>query len=215
MSIKAIIFDFDGTIADTAPLVLDSWQHTFRTLTGKEYDEEALCQTLGEPLAKTMARFFPGRDQEALAIYRDWQAAQGQERWALFPGMHDCLRELRDRGYRLGIVTSRTKATCERGLDTLKIGHYIEGLVTCDDTNEHKPGPGPALAGLAKMGVSADESLFIGDTWYDMACAHNAGIRAVLVGWTRSLDPETAEGINKPDFVVNPMEELLELPERL
>ena len=54
-----VLFDFDGTIMDTNGMILGSWQHTFRTLTGSETDPDMLVRTFGEPLEKTMARFFP------------------------------------------------------------------------------------------------------------------------------------------------------------
>lgn len=213
--IKAVLFDYDGTVGDTNQLVIDSWQHTFMTIRGRRTDDELLYHTFGEPLRETMARFFPEHDlEDALRIYRDWQAAQDQNRWYLFPGMRQLIGELRRRGYRMGIVTSRTRDSLERALVYLGMEDTFSAIVTCDDTAVHKPEPEPALIGLEKLDVSANQALFVGDTHYDMGCAHNAGIEAVLVGWSRSMRPEDKVGIYRPDHEIKEAGELLEILEK-
>lgn len=213
--IKAVLFDYDGTVGDTNQLVIDSWQHTFMTIRGRRTDDELLYHTFGEPLRETMARFFPEHDlEDALRIYRDWQAAQDQNRWYLFPGMRQLIGELRRRGYRMGIVTSRTRDSLERALVYLGMEDTFSAIVTCDDTTVHKPEPEPALIGLEKLDVRPDQALFVGDTHYDMGCAHNAGIEAVLVGWSRSMRPEDKVGIYRPDYEIKNAGELLEILEK-
>ena len=57
--IDTVLFDFDGTVMDTNNVILMSWQHTFRTLLGREESEEKLVETFGEPLETTMKKFSP------------------------------------------------------------------------------------------------------------------------------------------------------------
>lgn len=72
--IDTVLFDFDGTIMDTNNVILMSWQHTFKTLENREEDEDVLTKTFGEPLEKTIERFFPNVPlEEALEVYRGYQ----------------------------------------------------------------------------------------------------------------------------------------------
>lgn len=72
--INTILFDYDGTLMDTNEVVLQSWQHTFRTIRGYEEDPEVIRQTFGEPLVMTLAKLFPETPvDKSLDIYRTFQ----------------------------------------------------------------------------------------------------------------------------------------------
>ncbi|MGI6719965.1 MAG: HAD hydrolase-like protein [Anaerovoracaceae bacterium] len=91
---EAVLFDFDGTIMNTNDIILESWQHTFRTVDGAERPFEDIAPTLGEPLRLTMSKFFPGRDPEDMvAIYRSYQQQVYQDQCPPVPG-----RKVRDTG---------------------------------------------------------------------------------------------------------------------
>ena len=211
MNIRAIIFDFDGTMCNTNQLILDSWQHTFRTFWGREEDPRKIYKTYGEPLRMTMKKIFQHEWEKAIQIYRKWQLAQPDDRWELFPGIYELVVKLKEKGYLVGIVTSRTGDTCRKGLAACGLDGMIDALVTCEDTQVHKPEAEPALIGLAKLGVEADEALFIGDTRFDIGCAHNAGIKAVLVTWSVSMEPGEHEGLFAEDYVIEKPDDLLDL----
>jgi len=212
MTVKAVIFDFDGTVADTNQLVIDSWQHTYKTINGEPHPVEKIVRTFGEPLRESMIKAFPDCDaDEAIEIYRDYQLNRDDRELYLFPGIRELLEGLRERGYRVGIVTSRTRDTTLRGLRSFGIEHLIDSLVTCNDTTRHKPDPEPALIGLKELAVKADEAVFVGDTMFDMGCAHNAGIRAVMVGWTLSVDREEMAGEDGPEYIIEKADDLYEV----
>ncbi len=212
MATEAVIFDFDGTIADTGQLVMDSWQHTFRTVTGAPGDPKAIYRTFGETLRESMSYMFPDQDVDYVAgIYRDYQLMQGDENWTAFAGMPELIRELHGRGISLGVVTSRTGDSLRRGLEIMGLLDAFDTLISCDDTDAHKPEPEPALIGLERLNVQADRALFVGDTVFDIGCAHNAGIQAVLVGWNVSVEPEDKKGIFHPDYEIAEPGELLAL----
>jgi pyrophosphatase PpaX len=212
MAVKAVIFDFDGTVADTNQLVIDSWQHTYKTVKGELHPVEKIVKTFGEPLRESMRKAFPERDtDEVVEIYRDYQLNRDHRELQLFPGIRELLEGLRDRGYKVGIVTSRTKDTTLRGLRRFGIEGLIDSLVTCNDTTKHKPDPEPALIGLQELDVKADEAVFVGDTMFDMGCAHNAGIKAVMVGWTLSVDQEEMSGDDGPEYIIEKADDLYEV----
>ncbi len=190
--VTTVLFDFDGTLVNTNDLIIASWQYTYKHYLGHEVSLEHIIASFGEVLPLTMAREFPDVDtDEACNVYRDYQLHVAEEMIKTFEGIPDLLKELNARGYRVAIVTSRTRESALRYLDMLEISGYFEDLVTCDDTNKHKPDPEPILVCLRKLGVSADEAVMVGDSPFDMKCANNAGVRSVLVDW-RITDSEKA-----------------------
>ena len=120
--IDTVLFDFDGTIMNTNKVIINSWQHTFKIIEGKEGSEEEILKTFGEPLEITMARFFPEMPvQEAVRIYRSYHYDNFESMIELFSGMRELLTELKDRDFKTGIVTSRLRNTTEQGLEKFDI----------------------------------------------------------------------------------------------
>jgi pyrophosphatase PpaX len=95
-----------------------------------------------------------------------------------------------------------------RGLELLDIKQYFKVIVTADDTGEHKPNPAPVLKALELLGAEPEEALMVGDSVFDIQCAHNAGVAAALVNWRAAEDYLYDE---KPDFVVNDAMELVDI----
>jgi len=211
-NIKAVLFDFDGTIFDTNKLILESWQEVFRIKGGSRTEEEILA-TFGEPLVTSMEKWFPGQSEECINIYRNYQKDIFFEKIELYEGMDELIKKLKTLGIFNAIVTSRLTSSTVNTLEKYDLARYFDVIVTCDDTQRHKPDPEPALLALEKLGISAEEAIMIGDSKFDIRCAHNAGIKAALVGWSEAASageiPEN--GQDAPDFVINSAEELLEI----
>lgn len=189
--INTVIFDFDGTIADTNQLIVDSWQAVYRARTGAEGDVDYILSTFGEPLYYSMEKAFPDFDlEETVSIYRDFQRTIFRDAIKPFPGMGELIKGLKDKGYKTGIVTSRLKASTLEGLESMGLEDYIDDLVTVEDTEIHKPNPEPALICLEKLGRKPEESLMIGDSDFDIGCGNNAGMVTVLVGWSAAAKSE-------------------------
>ena len=204
--INTVLFDFDGTIMDTYEVIISSWQHTFKTIDGKERPVSEILKTIGEPLDYTIANLYPAADiGEVLEIYRSYHRDNFGERIKLFPGMKELLCSLKDKGYKLGLVTSRLTNTTMEGLEKYEIKEYFDVVITADDTTKHKPDPEPINTALEKLGARRGESIMVGDTNYDILCAKNAGVKSVLVGWALTAPEHT------PDHVIEKAEDLFEI----
>ena len=212
-----IVFDFDGTIADTNNLIIGSWQAVFRARTGEEGDEKLILSTFGEPLYETMKKMFPEYDvEESVDIYRTYQREIFLEQIGIFPGMKELIIGLKEKGYKVGIATSRLRASTLMGVNKFGLGDSIDALVTVEDTEKHKPDPEPALICLEKLGSTPAESIMVGDSAYDMGCGKNAGMTTVLVGWSevaKSGVESTAKtgaevDIFTPDHIIEKAEDL-------
>ena len=129
--------------------------------------------------------------------------------------MFELVEYLKEKGYKQCIVTSRTTESTLRYLDLFHKRDLFDGLVTCDDTDEHKPDPEPILLGLEKMNCSKEEALMVGDGVFDIKCANNAGVKVALVGWRitdsdNSIIPDAVH-----DYEVETPEDLKKLIETL
>lgn len=207
--INTILFDYDGTLMDTNEVVLQSWQHTFRTIRGHEEDLSVIRKTFGEPLVMTLEKTFPEIPlEESLAIYRTYQKEVFTDFVEVFPGMMELLQQLKEKGYKLGLVTSRTKDTTWRGLEVYGMDQYFDAVITAGDTDKHKPDPEPILITLEKLGAAPEEAIMVGDTMFDLLCAQNAGVRSVIVDWSITMSESEK---SQADHIIKTASELLEL----
>ncbi len=207
-----ILFDFDGTVMDTNTVILKSWQHTFQTIENRSEDEKKIIETFGEPLDITVKKFFPDVPvEEAVEIYRSYHRDNFGDLISVFPGMKELLADVKDQGYKTGLVTSRLLYTTQQGLEKYDLEDYFDIVVTAEDTKKHKPDPEPINIALQKVCSRPENSLMLGDTMFDILCAKNAGVTSVLAGWSLALQAGDDFGENAPDHVIETAGGLLKL----
>lgn len=212
--INTVLFDFDGTIMDTNSVILQSWQHTFRTVEGKERPQQEIFETFGEPLYVTMEKLLPQIPvEDGVKIYRGYHYDNFTDLIEVFPGILELLEEIKNRGYKTGIVTSRLRHTTEIGLKKYNMQKYFDTVVTCDDTDKHKPDPEPVNIALERLGAKPEEAIMIGDSMFDILCARNAGVKAALVSWALAVTDADKYGENAPDYILEKAEDLLDILE--
>ena len=137
--ITTVLFDFDGTIMNTNDVIIESWQHLFRTVEGKERPLEDIYQTMGEPLYVTMEKIIPGITvEEGVTIYRSFMIENFFKMIQPFPGMPELLETLKEKNYKTGLVTSRIGHTTRAGLDEFGLLPFF--VVTVENVEaEGKP----------------------------------------------------------------------------
>ena len=203
-----VLFDLDGTVIDSGAIILASMRHAAETVVGGEWSDAELMKAVGGPgLEAQMVALDPDRVDELVRIYR-----------AHNEPLHDTLEycgnidvvlaELLERGHRLGIVTAKRRVTVELAFAKLPLEHLFEVVVGGDETARHKPDPAPLLLALERLGASAEDAVYVGDSPFDMQAARAAGLYAIGVSWGRI---HTANKLNEADVVIDRPEELLEL----
>lgn len=216
--IEAVIFDFDGTIMNTNRIVMESWQYTYRELTGKEGDKNAILKTFGEPLEQSMINAFPNISSEvSVATYRGFHRDNFLNMIELFPGVENMLADVKKAGYKMGLATSRLKATTYQGLDKYNMRDTFDVIVTVEDVSKHKPDPESLIVTAEKLGAKPENSVMVGDSRFDILCGKNAGALTVLVGWSEAM-PSDINAIKieeRPDFLIKSASELAGILEKL
>ena len=213
MAIRNILFDLDGTLLDTNELIIQSFQHTYQRHLNKQVNKEEIIKNFGEILKITLDREFGEAGEEAIKTYRSFQIGNFEKLIAIHSGVKEGVIELHKQGYKLGIVTSRLNDSALRGLNHFGLKDYFESIVGADNTDVHKPDPTPAFLALKELEGKPEETLLVGDSPYDILCGKNAGITSVIVGW--SALPMDMLLKYEPDYVVDSMEELVALVEKL
>ena len=229
MKKRYIIFDFDGTLANTNNIIVASWQATFEKYLGYSLSVREIEATFGEILVNTIGRLIPEAPaNEVVDYYREYQNSHQQDYEVyVFEGVRELLEQLRERGCIIGVGTSRTAYSFWNYMKKLDMDQLVDEVVTMNDVTSHKPDPETIDAVLKKMMVHAgepfdddsgipdsvrDAAIMIGDTKYDIGCANNARVDSVMVGWSHYVDEEAmlAEGF-VPTYRMEKPEQLLEI----
>ena len=182
MTFAAILFDLDGTILDTTPLILSSLRYATGTTLGRVPEDSLLLANFGRPLEDSLRALAPELDevrfQNFLQCYLDHNWEAHDRLVALVPGVEGVLRELSAAGVPLAVVTSKRRDLALRGLDHFGLGGFFKTVVAREDTQIHKPDPEPVREGIRRLGADASRSLYIGDSPFDMRSGRGAGCHA-------------------------------------
>ena len=214
METKVIIFDFDGTLCDTRSNIIIAFRATMEHLGLDVRDEETCGATIGLTLRDGFKSMYPDFDDAKIdycvETYRQIFAERRKELMPdLFPGVKETLAELRKRGYRMTIATSRLTDSLMLFMRHHGIDHYFEYAVGSDSVTHHKPHPEPALKTLRELNIAPSEAIMVGDMPVDIAMAHNAGIRAIGVDYGNATREELEAA--KADWIVDSITKILEI----
>ncbi len=205
---KYIFFDLDGTLIDTVPLILDSFNYTFIHHFGETRPEEETISYIGMPLINHLRDLYPGHEEELAKTYRDYNDRRHDSCIGVFIGIFETIKRLYEKGIIMGVVTSKRRELALKGLKLFNLDQFFIFVNGSEDSKKHKPDGDPLIVAMGKAGVkNKDEVLYVGDSPLDILCAKNAGIRSAAVAWTYSkrTDLERVE----PDIFIECPADLL------
>ena len=195
------VFDLDGTLADTINLIVESYQHAFRTILGREEDPTVIRSWIGRPLLSAFRDHSPEQADELYATYLQWNADNTERLIRGYDGVREVLRELRAAGVNVGVATSKRRESAQQAMDILGLSEHVEVLVAMEDTERHKPDPTPLLLALERMGRGSNDAVYVGDAVVDVLAGKAAGMDTVAVTWGAGL-PEALHGV-RPTVVAH------------
>ncbi len=214
MKYKLLIFDFDGTLADTRAPIVMAKQETMRQMGIAVMDEETCASTIGLTARLGFQQLYPDLPEEKLeqcvALYRalfDELAAKNPP--VLFPGVLPTLKELSRKGHILTIATSRHNASLNGFLEALDLKPLFHYVLGGEDTPLLKPNPDAVLKTLKDLDIPPEKALVIGDMPFDILMAKRAGVAACGVSYGNAAEEELyASGA---DYVISSFSSLLKL----
>jgi len=210
MSIKAILFDFDGTLANTTDIILAGFHKACIEILGHDVSDTDIIKTFGLTLKAGMEILAdrPEQVDPMRAVYREFFYANHDAMIKPLPGVVAAIKELHEKGILMAVVTSKRRPMALRGNECIGIDKYIKTVISCDDIPNPKPAPDAMLAAIEQLGIKPEECLCVGDSPFDLQSGHNAGTKAVAVGYTLFKWEEMLEK-GKPDYTIASISDLL------
>ncbi len=186
---RAVIFDLDGTLVDSMPLVLRAFAHALLPYCG-EMTPEQITAELGGPPDRLLRKLIADESKipEAMQRLMDYDLAN----WRLiqpFDGMHGLLDYLRGARHALGLWTGRERESTGLILREHGIAPKLDAWVCGDDLPTHKPHPGGLEEAMRQLAVSREQALFVGDADVDVLAGAACGVRTLLICHDRVIDP--------------------------
>ncbi|WP_425456199.1 HAD family hydrolase [Bacillus yapensis] len=200
-----MIFDVDGTILDTEKAILKSLQKVLKE-EGRDFQLEDLRFALGIPGIETLKKL---NVTDLERVHPKWSETvlEFSHEVSVFQDLENVIKALSESPVRTGIVTSKTKQELIDEFEPFGLSSFFEYTICASDTEKHKPHPEPLLVCLDGLNANPDESIYIGDSIYDMQCAKSAGVKFALALW----GSKTTEKFESADFVLKEPKDILDL----
>ena len=195
-SYKAIIYDIDGTLLDTRNMNLYPLIRIIKEETGEDWAFEDVLKFVTYTGMEVMEEL-PIRDKEK--TYARWvqYVNEYEEGASIYEGVLDVLKAFQSRHVLQAIASSKTNAQYQIDFVQKGLDQYISAAVLADDTSRHKPDPDPLLECLKRLGISAEDALYVGDGAADCQAAKRAGIDFGYAKWGSVSE----DGIDAPDYI--------------
>jgi phosphoglycolate phosphatase len=181
-----LIFDWDGTLADSAGHIAASMQQAIAALNLPPRSDQAIRELIGLGMADAMQRLFPELEvNEVLRLLGEYRrSAPGSmpPEAPLFAGAHQALRVLQQRGHLLAVATGKSRSGLNRSLRAHAALKPMFLTTRCADESADKPDPLMLQQILQEAGLRPEQALMIGDTDYDVGMAQALGMPALGVG---------------------------------
>jgi len=224
--INLLLFDFDGTLVNTTPLILRTFRATWERVFGFVYDDSQYIKTFGMLLPKAMkllteqaivegriarpddlAAYLAAREEELTLVYRAFNQQWHDEMIEPFDGVEETLDELKSREFGLGVVSSKMRAGLLRGLNIYQMTGLFDVIIAGDDCENHKPHPEPLLRAIERVGAARRRTAYIGDSSHDIIAGRAARVRTAAATW--GPFPRTELESLHPDYLLDEPRDLL------
>jgi len=213
MKTTLVIFDFDGTLGDTTGIILKTMAATFDAMGQPQLSEAQYRSVIGLPLEKCFSSLLPldgeGEARYAATYRKVFDQLDKKGAVSLYPGVVATLEELKGRGLRFAIASSRHRHTLDRYISELGLSGLIEMTVGADNVTKAKPDPQPVNIILTALGVPASEAVMVGDAPYDILMGRAAGCRTIAVTYGNG----TAEDLEAAgaDYLAGTFSDILDI----
>jgi len=185
MTRTVVIFDLDGTLVDSADTVVETAASAYAAHDLQPPDRAAIRAGIGTPLVDVLARggaptsYLQRLADTYRALYRPTAARLERP----FQGAVELVKDLHQRGLRLGVATGKGQRGAERSTTAHGFRPFLGAVAGMDGHRRGKPHPDILHAALEGLGATADDAIMVGDTTFDLDMARHAGVPAIGVAW--------------------------------
>jgi phosphoglycolate phosphatase len=209
--IKLIIFDLDGTLVDSLDDLTDATNAMLRRFGKGELARPEVRLLVGQGAKRLVERAMPDalaeEVEEGVQLFLAYNDAHLADKTRPYPGVTETLAILGEQ-WRLAVISNKYEAHCRKLLSVLKVADYFEAVLGADSLPFRKPSPEPLLKLMADCGLTATETVIVGDSSNDMIAGRGAGV--VTIGCTYGYgEPDELAGA---DYRIDRFAELIDLP---
>ncbi|MBI9090170.1 MAG: HAD family hydrolase [Desulfobacterium sp.] len=209
--IDAVIFDFDGTLADTQQATMTTFIQALDELS-MPLDATLLSEEMTALSVADMFRSIgleESRIANACGLYKEIYQTTAPQCAALFPGVEPTLQALGSWGFKLAIATNESRENLDTLLSAFGIAHLFQASCCADEVPRSKPFPDMGIRILHTLGIAPPKALMVGDSIFDMALGKTLGLRTCAVGYGAYPLSQLRE--QDPDKMIQGFSELLNL----
>lgn len=207
--ITTLLFDLDGTLINTNELIIASFLHTLDYYYPNTYERKDIIPFIGPPLTETFGKIDPNRVEEMVHRFRAHNQQHHDCLVEEYEGVYEAVAALKKAGFKLGIVTSKIREMCHRGMKLGRLEGLFDTVITIDDVTLAKPNPEPIFKALEQLHSTPAETIMVGDNYHDIVAGKNAGTLTAGVAWTMQ-GKEYLQSF-KPDYMLDDMRDLLRI----
>ena len=212
---KLLLFDYDGTLVDSAQMIIDGTIEAFNRCGLATPEREEIRAGIGQKLHIAFKRYLPlehkGLINEVIRHYRQWymeKDLEGTQFEPLFKNVKPVLKTLYQDGWNLGIATNKSLRGLSRGLLHHEIEKFFAIIMTTDDFTP-KPDKAMAIHALRTLKVKNSEAFMIGDTVYDIDMGKNAKMNTIGVTWGYNTKEQLHQA--NADHIIHDPSELVKI----
>lgn len=200
MTVRAVLFDLDGTLVDSVPALTAGLNDVLAHFGATPMTEKAVADLVGKGVRRLIEDVFAVKQlptdaatiDAAVALYVERNVARGNRDAKFYPGAIEAVKALRGAGVKTVLVTNKARAMVESFVRDTGIGEAFDAVVAGDDTPHPKPAGDMLLLGAKKAGVAIEDCVMVGDSRNDAEAGRNAGaaVRLVKTGYNEGVPIE-------------------------
>jgi len=206
---KTVVFDLDGTLTDTLPVIFDAFNHVISPYSNRNHTNEEISSYFGPSEEAIIANFVPTDDMpDALSRLHGYYVGNSH-RVTLFDGIREVLELISSLELGLHLFTGKGRHGTTITLKQLGLDNTFGAIVTGDDVIRPKPDGEGMLKLLEDTGTDREDIIFIGDTEADIMAGQSANVATALALWGGTVNRDQLS--SKPDYILRSPHELKEL----
>lgn len=199
-----IIFDVDGTLAETHELIFASFNHVAEKYLNKLLTNEEIVALFGPTEDVILKEWMKDDYESARKDYFEFYESKHSEMAEIFPGLREAVSIIKEHNILLGIFTGKGRGSAEITLKSIGLYDQFDMILSGDDVDEHKPSPDGINRFIKQYNLKPERVLMVGDAIHDVMASESAGVKCALVLWdeysrNRCKECKTDYRFNKVD----------------
>jgi HAD superfamily hydrolase (TIGR01509 family) len=178
-----IIFDVDGTLAETHELIFASFNHVAEKYLNKRLTNEEIVALFGPTEDVILKEWMKNDYESARKDYFDFYESRHPEMAEIFPGLTDVVRYIKEQNIPLGIFTGKGRDSATLTLKSIGLYDWFDMILSGDDVEKCKPSPEGIMKFIGAYNLQPGRVLMVGDSIHDVMASESAGVKCALVLW--------------------------------